>query len=300
MLPLLVVCYLRPVDLTTILEMHIGSARRIYVFIDRTEDGSPLEDLNQEVLNVAMSFQEHLDLRIFHSESNLGVGRGVPRAVEWISNQEDLFIVLEDDCHLNKVGFEYFDREIQKLSNQICIISATSPWDLEPVSQAKDELSLSNYPLISGWATSSINWKQISQLIGEKPPYLKAFTNSLRSPAKARAIMYFLAAQMRTFKGDLRAWDCSLALAMLLSNRKALIPNITMVTNTGRDQVASHTIPNNNQDNIFRMESAFSPSLNLGLSTRQTKLTDRQIEKKCYIMRWRHVLSPVKALVSWV
>jgi hypothetical protein len=300
MLPLLVVCYLRPDDLRTILEKHIGSDRRIYVFIDRTENGSILEDLNQEVLNVAKSFQEHLDLRIFHSKSNLGVGAGVPKAVEWISNQEEFFIVLEDDCHLNGVGFEYFDREIQKISDQICIISATSPWDIEPVSQAQDKLSLSNYPLISGWATSSTNWKQISQLIGEKPPYLKAFINSLRSPAKARAVMYFLAAQMRTFKGDLRAWDCSLALAMLLSNRKALIPNVTMVTNTGRDQVASHTLPANGQDNIFRSESAFPPSLILDVSARQIKLTDQQIEKKCYMMRWRHVLSPVKALVSWV
>jgi hypothetical protein len=82
---------------------------------------------------------------------------------------------------------------------------------------------------------------------------------------------------------------------MLIKGKKALIPNLTMVTNTGRDEVASHTIREKNQDSIFRKESSNSPSKVLNESLFFTNKTDKQIEEKLYRVKKRHLLSPFKA-----
>ena len=293
MLPVLIVCYLRPKDLETILKKSLSSGRKIYVFIDRCLDKN--KPLNEQVIRLARKYETTHDIKVKVPEVNLGVGRAVPAAVDWIAKNEKYFIVLEDDCHLNSEGYKFLDKNSSKLDHEISIICATSPWDIETNSKALNHNSLSSYPLISGWATSSKCWSEISYLIGNKPPVRLTLTTVLQRPKKILTLCFFLAAHIRVHRGRSKAWDCSLALYMLLRGKKALIPNLTMVTNTGRDEVASHTIRGKNQDSIYRKESSDSPSNILDESMFCTNKTDKQIENKLYNLKKRHLLSPFKA-----
>lgn len=293
MLPMLIVGYLRPKDLETILKKNLSSGRKIYVFIDRCHDEN--RSLNEEVITLARKYEITHDIKVKVSEVNLGVGRAVPAAVNWIAKNENYFIVLEDDCHLNSEGYKFLDKNSSKLDHEISIICATSPWDLESSYETLNHNSLSSYPLISGWATSSRCWSEISFLIGNKPPVRLTLKTVLQRPRKILILCFFLAAHIRVHRGRSKAWDCSLALGMLIKGKKALIPNLTMVTNTGRDEVASHTVRGKNQDSIFRKESSNSPSNTLDESLFFINQTDRQIEKKLYNLKKRHLLSPLKA-----
>ena len=123
-------------------------------------------------------------------------------------------------------------------------------------------------------------------------------TTVLQRPRKILILCFFLAAHIRVHRGRSKAWDCSLALGMLLKGKKALIPNLTMVTNTGRDEVASHTIRGENQDSIFRKESSNPPSSIIDESLFCTNKTDKQIQKKLYNLKIRHLLSPFKAYLA--
>lgn len=293
MLPVLIVCYLRPKDLEIILEKNLSSGRKIYVFIDKCHDKN--KSLNEKVIRLAKAYELTHDINVKISGVNLGVGSAVPAGVDWIAKSETCFIVLEDDCHLNSEGYTFLDTNISKLTQEISIISASSPWDMEANSNGLNKNSLSSYPLIHGWATSRTNWKELSYLIGKKPPIKSSFKTVLKKPRKIIVLCFFLAAHIRVHRGKSKAWDCSLALSMLITGRKALIPNLTMVTNTGRDEVASHTFQEKNQDSIFRKESSNSPSNMLDESFFFTNKTDRQIEDKIYNLKKRHLLSPLKA-----
>jgi hypothetical protein len=159
----------------------------------------------------------------------------------------------------------------------------------------KNTSTLSNYPLISGWATSAESWQQISIYIGKSAPIFKSIQSMFKHPRKAFAIGYFLAAHIRVQKGYLKAWDCSVALAMLNQDLSALIPNITTVTNTGRDLVATHTRPKHDEDSIFRRENPGYPSLEVSYLDKDKYETNYQIEKKLYNLKKRHIFSPIKA-----
>jgi hypothetical protein len=296
MLPVLIICFKRPLDLREMLTSLSTSGRTVYVFIDRddTNDSS----LNDEVILTAMNFIDKLNIHIKISEINLGVGAAVPAAVTWIANTEECFIVLEDDCHLNDNGFDYFEENKNLLSDSAAILCATSPWDFLDSKIPSKSLTYSKYPLISGWATSAENWRIISKFIGSRPPYMESIVGSIKKPNNAIAISFFLAAHIRNYRGSIGAWDCAITLQMILGGRYALIPDLTMVTNTGRDSVASHTKPKIGEDQIYRIASNKSPSKTISASKKDTKQTNKEIEKRIFHMKKHHLLSFVKAILN--
>ena len=286
-------CFLRPNDLETMLEKHVSSRRRIYVFIDKAETKGFEE--NRKVLEIADSYLSRLELQIKVADRNFGVGGAVPEAINWISAHEERFIVLEDDCHLNDNGFTFMEENINMITGNLSVLCATSPWDLKANTEKLRVNTISKYPLISGWATTSQNWGEISCLIGRKPPVKLLIQTVAKTPKNIFAVAFFLAAHIRVQRKKSKAWDCSMALAMLLLEKKSIVPNITMVTNTGRDNVAAHTIPIGDEDRIFRLESADKPSNFIETSIEFQNLTDKKIEVELYGLKKRHILSPVKS-----
>jgi hypothetical protein len=295
MLPVLIVCFKRPLDLEKMLVQLAESKRRVYVFIDRATSGDT--SLNKQVIDTAEAHSGKLEIFTRCSDSNLGVGAAVPAAINWIQETESHFIVLEDDCHLNENGFNYFESTKHLLDGSVALISATSPWDLPNFGPREMMVSISDYPLISGWATSARNWQKVSKFIGQKTPYTASIACAIRRPRMAIAISFFLAAHARNHRGSIGAWDCTLSLGMLLGGECALIPDITMVTNTGRDSVASHTKPKTGEDTYYRVASLKYPNQNVSLATADRKLTNKAIESRILGMRKRHLLSAVKAAI---
>ncbi len=275
---------------------HQLSDRRLYIFVDRAEKENC--DINQAVINLAKLQTAKSNIFLKVADKNLGAGNSLPAAIDWISQYETKFIVLEDDCHLNSAGFEYLDYFSSIISAKVPIICSTSPWDLPNSHVEKNISSFSNYPLISGWATSAKSWQQISRYLGQRAPVFKSIKSMFKHPQQAYAIGYFLAAHIRVQKGKLKAWDCSVALAMLNQDLWALIPNITTVTNTGRDLVATHTRPKPGEDSIFRRETPGYPSFALSYTERDKNDTNHQIEEKLYNLKRRHIFSPIKAYLK--
>ena len=100
---------------------------------------------------------------------------------------------------------------------------------------------------------------------------------------------------IRVKRRSVKAWDSHVALSMLINGKKALIPNVTMVTNTGNDLVASNTIKVGSNSEIFRTSSNLKPSSTVSFSKSDTELTDLKIETSIYFMKKRHFFSPIKA-----
>ena len=296
MLPILVIAYLRPVELRACLERFTNKNQKFYIFVDYAAEKN--RTLNQEVIDTAMEFSLRGNINLRVSDRNLGVASAVPAGVNWIAESEPEFIVLEDDCQLNLEGLQYLNHYAYLLRKEASLLCATSPWDYDSSVYRPHPLSFSSYPLISGWATSAANWKELSIYIGRRPPYGEAFRKTLTCPRKAKAISFFMASQIRVYRGRVKAWDSSVALGMILNSKKSLIPNITMVTNTGRDQVAAHTLPSPGEDAIFRQETQGSPSFNLDSSKQMSDQTDREIETMLYKMKTKHILSPLKAMLE--
>jgi hypothetical protein len=295
MLPVLIVCYLRPQKLRLILESLVGSNRRIYIFIDTAPD--ELKVLSQEVSQVAREFSSILEIKIDSPPKNLGVKLGVPRGLDWALSFEERVIVLEDDCLPTQYAYEYFDSWAPKLSGQVQMVCATSAVNIESDSEF-GSLTYSNYPLIWGWATSAENWANLRELIEGPVPHKRVLTFIFKNPRKVLATSYFYAAAIRINQGRMQAWDALVALEMIISQFRSIIPNKTLVTNVGRDEQANHFSHSSiSGDETVNYASGEAASTSLDESRHSQLRTDKKIERNIYNLRKRHLLSPLKALL---
>jgi hypothetical protein len=289
-LPILLVAYCRESQISNILETLKQDNRKIYVAIDKAP--SYLQTENQNVIRSVESFKTTLDLEIKLNEMQAGVKFGVPRAVDWVLEKEDACIVLEDDCTISFDALEYFDSMNEKLNGKVALISGDCPWEVDQI-----EIStLSNYPLIWGWATNRNQWTKLRTLIGGEIPWTKIIGSIIKNPKNILSVTYFLAAQIQVKKGKLQAWDCSVALRMLLDNLTCIIPNVRLINNVGDDEYAHHTT---NQAAISRKPNNQYRTVNtfLSSSVHMKNKTNKVIRQEIYKMKWKHLLSPIKALL---
>jgi hypothetical protein len=297
MLPILIVCYLRPEKLRALLESFENSRTEIFVFIDRNEGNH--QELNTKVYEIAMHYSKSLNIRVKWSSEKMGVAQGVPTAINWAFTYVDELVILEDDCFPSKFALGFFENQRDRMKDSIVLSCATSPWGYGSQAHSSNPVALSSYPLIWGWSTNKINWEKISKLINYPTPHSRIIFSIFRRPMKALAICFFYAAVIRVNRGKLAAWDSPVALEMLLSDYKSIVSNVTLIENSGNDEIRSH--PSKPIDLGSEVISSFSgspPSDRYDKSSRSLRMNDREIEKEIYELKLRHFLSPIKALIN--
>jgi hypothetical protein len=294
MLPVLIVCYLRPEKLEILLRELRNLGRKIYIFIDRAN--IPYIDLNSRVFEVADKFKQKMDVQICWSEKNQGVGHGVPSALNWVFEFEDEVIVLEDDCLPTKYAYNFFDEQSSKITGEIVMACGTSPWQSNC---SPSVLTLANYPLIWGWSTNLNSWIKLRRLLESKTPHMRVLKTITKNPLKIKSLCFFYAAVIRVNRGKLKAWDSPVALEMLLSGYKSIVSNKSLIENSGQDQRASHFSNSNSELNEVVSSSQTGPASNELVKTLEKTLeTNRQIEKFIYSLKVRNIFSPLKAFIG--
>jgi hypothetical protein len=288
-LPVLVVAFSRSQNLHQILSRLIGENRRVYVVIDKATDRFARE--NKEVIGCAKNFEQKLDLQIRVNTEPAGVKLGVPGALEYVLSKEEQCIVIEDDCLVDVTALAFFDSMAPNLKGKICLVSGDSPWN-------DDERcinTVSTYPLIWGWATNRKQWEKLKIYIDQPTPWIAAFKTLRRKPKFAIPLAFFLASQIRVEKNKLQAWDCSLALSMIIQDLKCIIPSQRLTSNIGNDKFAHHTITEKSvRIEVETRRGEVTDQISFG--KRGECLTNAAIRKRIYQMKWFHILSPIKAL----
>ena len=239
-----------------------------------------------------------MDINIHWAKSKLGVGLGVPSALNWVFDFEHEVIVLEDDCLPTKDSYIFFDNQSNRIKNEIVMACGTSPWhDHDDCS--RHLLSLASYPLIWGWSTNSNSWAKLGELIESKTPHMRVFKAIIKNPTRIKSLCFFYAAVIRVNRGKLKAWDSPVALEMLLGDYRAIISNKTLIENSGQDQSASHfSNPNSTLSEVVSSSQIGPASSELDRTLENTQEINREIEKVIYSLKIRHIFSPLKALIG--
>lgn len=298
MLPVLIVCYLRPEKLEVLLGELMNSGRKVFVYIDRAT--APYLELNTKVFEVAEKYKGHIDIKIYWTEKNQGVGLGVPTALNWVFGFEDEVIVIEDDCLPTNNAYTFFDDQSLRISDEIVMACGTSPWQTERSNSRADSLSVSSYPLIWGWSTNSKSWFKLQTLIQTRTPHLRVLKAILLNPSRVKILCFFYAAVIRVNRGKLKAWDSPVALEMLLSGYKAIIANKSLIQNSGQDENASHfSNPGSLLSEVVSQSQIGRASSHLDRSLESCNEIDEKIEKSVYSLKIRHIFSPIKALIGF-
>ena len=241
--PILFLIFNRP-DVTEVVFAEIKKQRpqRLYVAADgpRLNREGEISKCN-ETRNVVMkNIDWPCEVRTLFRDTNLGCGKAVSEAITWFFNQEEMGMILEDDCLPTSSFFSFCSSLLKyyKDNEQIFVI----PGDNFQKSKVPDSsYYFSAYGHIWGWASWRRAWKYYNFNLNEFDDH--KFKSDLRhyfSTQRERTYWFNVYSKMKNHEID--TWDYQWTFAQWSMRALSIIPNVNLVSNIGfNNEGATHT-----------------------------------------------------------
>jgi hypothetical protein len=239
--PVVLVIFNRP-DTTQLVLKAIRQVQPKKLFV--IADG-PRADRAGEVeqCNAARSVIEQVnwDCEVLtnYSAVNLGCARRVSSGLDWVFQQVEEAIILEDDCVPNPTFFTFCEELLERYraDDRVSSISAQKFCPLYPI---EESYYFSRYPHCWGWATWRRAWQNFDfemrhwQVVKEQG----LLKNMLEDDRAAKVWAKIFEA---TYTNQISSWAYRWVLCCWLQNSLSIHPKLSLVQNIGFGQDATHT-----------------------------------------------------------
>jgi len=190
---------------------------------------------------------DHVDweceVKTLFREQNLGCRVAVSSAIDWFFENEEMGIILEDDCLPDPTFFAFCEQLLYyyRDDKRIMVVSG----DNFQFGRNRTEYSyyFSRYNHCWGWATWRRAWKYFDfgmrlWVIIRDGDWLK---NIFQSPSTRK---YWTKIFQSCYDNKVNSWAYRWAFACWIQNGLTIIPNVNLVSNIGFGEDATHTRSN--------------------------------------------------------
>lgn len=175
-----------------------------------------------------------------YSDINLGCKNRVSSGLNWVFEQVEEAIILEDDCLPDPSFFTFCRELLQKYRDDSRVMMISGDNFLSGAKRTSYSYYYSMYTHIWGWAT----WRRSWQLYDVKISLLPEIMNYgfLKDIFKRNKVVQFWERMfLKTFEGKIDTWDHQLTFACIVNNGLCIIPDRNLVKNIGFGSDATHT-----------------------------------------------------------
>jgi len=240
--PVAMIIFNRP-DLTETLFREIARVRpkKLLVIADGPRPDRPGE---VEQVVAARKIIESVDwdcevLRCF-SDVNLGCKRRVSSGIDWVFEQVEEAIILEDDCIPDPSFFPYCDELLEKYRNDSKVMMIAATCFLGEDAPTDRSYYFSHLPLIWGWATWRRAWKNYDISMPGWTEFSESESFKEIFPSMTSRNHYRRQLD-RTFAGNLDTWDLQWSYTVWRKNGVCINPTRNLIRNIGFGPGATHT-----------------------------------------------------------
>jgi len=172
---------------------------------------------------------------------NLGCRRRVSSGLDWVFEQVDRAIILEDDCVPEPSFFEYCQTLLDRYADDTRVMHVAGSCFLPELARRPESYVVSRFPFIWGWATWRRAWQHFDVEMSHWPEFLASGSLNRLFPDPADAAIWErnLAA---TFRGEVDTWDAQWVLAFWLAGGLSLVSTRNLISNQGFGHDATHTV----------------------------------------------------------
>jgi hypothetical protein len=238
------------------------------------------------------------DCEVFrnYSEINLGCGLRVSSGLNWVFEQFDRAIILEDDCLPHIDFFRFCDELLEKYydNEQITMISGFN--SLPELSPQSSSYYFSCFSSIWGWATWRRAWKLYDYDMKLFPSFSKLnYLDYIFSNKEHQKYWHEIFNQI--FQSEKKiTWDYQWLYAQWIHGGLGIVSNVNLISNIGFRLDATHTKGQSNLANV--------PTMNLDFPLKHpaTLLRNLQIDDLTQRKLYMKVLSfqLLKKLISFL
>lgn len=256
--PVLLVIFNRPRQTKEIFErLRSIKPSKLYVVADgpRTDDEKVACDSARSIID---TIDWKCDLKKKYSEFNLGCGINESCGIDWVFQQEEEAIILEDDCLPHPSFFRFCTELLEKYRHDEKIMHISGNFFQQKNRRFHTNSSYygSTLPHVWGWATWKRAWKKYDYNLNEWPEARegkildKWFNNSA-------AQEYWSMVWNQYYNEKVNNYDARWVFACIINQGICINPTTNLVTNIGFDELATHTKVPDESANIPAYEMKF-------------------------------------------
>ena len=243
--PVALIIFNRP-DVTSCVAEAVAKARppRVFVVADGPRPDRPGE---AEKCAATRTVIERIDWPCEvvkkYSDVNLGCGRGPTLGIDWVFEQTDRAIILEDDCLPHPSFFRYCDDLLELYRDDERIMQIAGSNFQRGHKRGDGSYFLSQFKICWGWATWRRAWRHMD--MGVKLwPALRNTSWLVDLVGDARVAQHWAAKFEDAYRasGMINYWDYQWLFATWMHNGLCIMPNVNMISNIGFGAEATHTI----------------------------------------------------------
>lgn len=191
------------------------------------------------------------------SEVNLGCKRRVSSGIDWVFEQVEEAIILEDDCLPDPTFFRFCQEMLERYRHdqRIGMISGDNFQFGHKVND--DSYYFSNINHIWGWATWRSRWQHDYDVEMKRWPKIRDEGRVSDWFGTTAEQVSFGDTYEKVYQGKIDTWDYQWHFASRLNGRIAVMPNVNMISNIGFGVGATHTTGGSVQANMAVEEMVF-------------------------------------------
>lgn len=174
-----------------------------------------------------------------YSTFNIGCRESVPLGLNWVFDQVDECIVLEDDCIPQPSFFPFCGELLALYKYDERVMTIGGHRSDGPNEFSSESYYFSKYPSIWGWATWKNRWATFDLQMHQwqrlrESSWLSEILNS------SGAVTYW-SRMFDKMNGGMDAWDYALTYTCWLNQGLSIRSRVNMITNIGFGKDATHT-----------------------------------------------------------
>lgn len=224
-------------------EIRKAKPKQLFIVADgprKTKEGE--DEITEQTRKVVENIDWECEVKRNYSDFNLGCKKRVSSGIDWVFDNVETAIFIEDDCLPDQSFFRYCQDllEYYKDKEEVMLISGNKV--LTDYQVKNSSYYFSNFAHIWGWASWRRAWRKYDVRPAdwsnsEAVELLNKIFNRNRE-----AVNYWKNILDRVYQGEINTWDYQLQFALWKYNGLSIVPAKNLVVNIGLDSSnATHT-----------------------------------------------------------
>jgi hypothetical protein len=180
------------------------------------------------------------DVKTNYSNINLGCGKRVSSGLDWVFQEVEEAIILEDDCVPDSTFFQFCDEllEYYRYDNRVTSISGNN-FEMGR-KDSNSSYYFSRYNHVWGWASWRRAWKHYDFNISKWPDIRDGkFLSGVLDGGES--VRYWTEVFNQVYKGKIDTWDYQWLFTCWSQNGLTILPEVNLISNIGFGADATHT-----------------------------------------------------------
>lgn len=220
------------------------------------------QEVCQQTREIVQQVDWDCELSTLFREENLGSPKNISSAINWLFEDAEEGIILEDDC-LPETSFFRFCQELLSYYRDDTRVMHISGNNFQRGRTRGDgSYYFSRFSHVWGWATWKRAWQYYDLNMATFPKFREQ-NQIINIVGNKRMRDYFLKIFQAVYDGRIITWAYQWTYTILSQNGLCAVPNVNLVRNIGFGEGATHTFdPESRQANMLvsRIESIVHPS----------------------------------------